>query len=249
MGLLIRNGIVVSAEKTSRADILIEGAVIREVRPGIQPEAGHQVLDAAGMLLLPGGIDAHTHLDMPFGGSTSSDDFETGTRAAAIGGTTTIIDFAIQARGTKMRAALDTWWKKAESRASRIRVPRAWMAKSIIVVVPPMAAARVPLSKSSLDVEPPNGISRCVCASMPPGSSSIPVASSTSWAASGWMPGRTSRIACPSINMSAWAVFSADTTVPFRMSNPISSSFRFGLRVASGRPRSRGKGDSPLVPC
>ena len=69
------------------------------------------------MLLLPGGIDAHTHLDMPFGGTTSSDDFETGTRAAAIGGTTTIVDFAIQARGTKMRDALDTWWKKAESKA------------------------------------------------------------------------------------------------------------------------------------
>ena len=117
MGLLIRNGTVVSAEKTAPADILIEGEVIREVRAGIQPEAGHTVLDATGMLLLPGGIDAHTHLDMPFGGSTSSDDFETGTRAAAIGGTTTIIDFAIQARGTRMRDALDTWWKKAESRA------------------------------------------------------------------------------------------------------------------------------------
>jgi len=116
MGLLIRNGTVVSADRTGPADILIECESIREVRPGIQPD-DHQVLDAAGMLLLPGGIDAHTHLDMPFGGSTSSDDFETGTRAAAIGGTTTIIDFAIQARGTRMRDALDTWWKKAESRA------------------------------------------------------------------------------------------------------------------------------------
>jgi dihydropyrimidinase len=66
---------------------------------------------------LPGGIDAHTHLDMPFGGTTSADDFETGTRAAAIGGTTTIVDFAIQPKGTKMRAALDTWWKKAEGKA------------------------------------------------------------------------------------------------------------------------------------
>ena len=69
------------------------------------------------MLLLPGGIDAHTHLDMPFGGTTSTDDFETGTRAAAFGGTTTIVDFAIQAKGTKMRDALDTWWKKAEGKA------------------------------------------------------------------------------------------------------------------------------------
>src|SRR3974377_1151672 len=117
MRLLIRNGTVVSADQMVAADILIDGEVIREVSPGIQPEAGHEVLDATGMLLLPGGIDPHTHLDMPFGGSTSSDDFETGTRAAAIGGTTTIIDFAIQARGTRMRDALDTWWKKAESRA------------------------------------------------------------------------------------------------------------------------------------
>src|SRR6202789_1988890 len=117
MGLLIRNGTVVSADKTLAADVLIQGATIKEVRPGIPAEPGHEVLDATGMLLLPGGIDAHTHLDMPFGGTTSSDDFETGTRAAAIGGTTTIVDFAIQARGTKMRDALDTWWKKAESKA------------------------------------------------------------------------------------------------------------------------------------
>jgi dihydropyrimidinase len=75
------------------------------------------VIDATGMLILPGGIDPHTHLDMPFGGTTSSDDFETGTRAAAIGGTTSIVDFAIQPRGTRMRDALDTWWKKAEGKA------------------------------------------------------------------------------------------------------------------------------------
>jgi dihydropyrimidinase len=117
MGLLIKNGTVVSADKTLAADVLIEGETIKEVRPGIPLDPSHEVLDATGMLLLPGGIDAHTHLDMPFGGTTSSDDFETGTRAAAIGGTTSIVDFAIQARGTKMRDALDTWWKKAESKA------------------------------------------------------------------------------------------------------------------------------------
>jgi dihydropyrimidinase len=116
MGILIRNGTVVTADETVVADVLIEGSTVREVRSGIQPD-GHQVLDAAGMLLVPGGVDAHTHLDMPFGGTTSADDFESGTRAAAIGGTTTIVDFAIQARGTRMRDALDTWWKKAESKA------------------------------------------------------------------------------------------------------------------------------------
>src|SRR5438128_454477 len=117
MGLLIQNGTVVTSETTSAADVLIEGTTVKEVRAGI-PTGQHTLVDATGMLLLPGGIDAHTHLDMPFGGTTSSDDFETGTRAAAIGGTTTIIDFAIQAKGTKMRGALDTWWKKADGRAS-----------------------------------------------------------------------------------------------------------------------------------
>jgi len=117
MGLLIRNGLVVTADKTFAADVLIEGETVKEVRLGIPAEPAHQVMDASGMLLLPGGVDAHTHLDMPFGGTTSSDDFETGTRAGAIGGTTTIVDFAIQARGTRMREALDTWWKKAESKA------------------------------------------------------------------------------------------------------------------------------------
>ena len=76
MGVLIRNGTVVTAEKTFAADILIEGETIKEVRAGIPAAPAHHTLDASGMLLLPGGIDAHTHLDMPFGGTTSSDDFE-----------------------------------------------------------------------------------------------------------------------------------------------------------------------------
>jgi dihydropyrimidinase len=117
MTTLIRNGSIVNADRTTRADVLIDGEKIREIAAGIPVEAADRIIDAAGMLLLPGGIDAHTHLDMPFGGTTSSDDFETGTRAAAFGGTTTIVDFAIQARGTKMRDALDTWWKKAENKA------------------------------------------------------------------------------------------------------------------------------------
>src|SRR5580692_10578004 len=83
MSILIRNGTVVTSESTFPADVLVEDEKIKEVRPGIPPNAGDTVLDASGLLLLPGGIDAHTHLDMPFGGTTSSDDFETGTRAAA----------------------------------------------------------------------------------------------------------------------------------------------------------------------
>ena len=115
--VLIQNGTIVNAGSTVKADLLIDGAVIKEVRAGIPASAAETVVDASGLLVLPGGIDAHTHLDMPFGGTYSADDFLTGTRAAAIGGTTTIVDFAIQARGTRMRTALDTWWKKAEGKA------------------------------------------------------------------------------------------------------------------------------------
>ena len=117
MKTIIRNGTIVNAHQTQKSDILIDGEKIHEI--GSFPDtAADRIIDATGMLLIPGGIDAHTHLDMPFGGTMSSDDFETGTRAAAMGGTTSIVDFAIQAKGTKMRDALDTWWKKAENRAS-----------------------------------------------------------------------------------------------------------------------------------
>jgi dihydropyrimidinase len=115
---LIKNGTVVTADRSFPADILIDGEKIRDIAPSLPAEQAGRVIDATGMLLLPGGIDVHTHLDMPFGGTTSCDDFETGTRAAAFGGTTTLIDFAIQPKGTKMRDALDIWWKKADGRAS-----------------------------------------------------------------------------------------------------------------------------------
>ena len=115
--VLIQNGTIVNADSTVQADLLIDGATIKEVRAGIPAGSADRVVDARDLLLIPGGIDAHTHLDMPFGGTESADDFLTGTRAAAIGGTTTIVDFAIQGRGTKMCAALDTWWKKAEGKA------------------------------------------------------------------------------------------------------------------------------------
>jgi dihydropyrimidinase len=118
MNTLIRNGTVVTAADTRAADVLIEDQRILEVRAGIPEASADKVIDATGMYVIPGGIDAHTHLDMPFGGTMSADDFETGTRAAAFGGTTSIVDFAIQARGTRMRDALDIWWKKAEGRAT-----------------------------------------------------------------------------------------------------------------------------------
>src|SRR5882762_7050796 len=116
MGILIQNGTVVTADRVEKADVLVEGSTIRDVRAQLD-SAGHTVVDASGLFVLPGGVDAHTHMDMPFGGTVSADDFLTGTRAAAIGGTTTIVDFAIQAKGTRMRDALDIWRSKAEGKA------------------------------------------------------------------------------------------------------------------------------------
>jgi dihydropyrimidinase len=115
---LIRNGTVVTARETRAADVRIEGGRITEVGPSLPANPADHAIDASGMYVMPGGIDAHTHLDMPLGDIVSTDDFETGTRAAAFGGTTSIVDFAIQARGTRMRDALDTWWKKAAGRAT-----------------------------------------------------------------------------------------------------------------------------------
>lgn len=80
-------------------------------------ESGHQVIDASGAYVLPGGIDPHTHLDMPFGGTVTADNFETGTRAAALGGTTTIIDFALHTKGDSLHNALRAWHDKAKGRA------------------------------------------------------------------------------------------------------------------------------------
>ncbi|HYK66390.1 MAG TPA: dihydropyrimidinase [Streptosporangiaceae bacterium] len=116
MTILISGGTVVSATGAKPADVLIAGERIAAVtEPGFSAAAsGAQVIDASGKYVLPGGVDVHTHMEMPFGGTFSSDTFETGTRAAAWGGTTTIIDFAVQPKGTSLLAALDTWHGKAD---------------------------------------------------------------------------------------------------------------------------------------
>ena len=116
MGILIQNGTVINGDATRKADVLLEGERIVEVAESIAP-AGHTLVDATGLLVMPGGIDVHTHLDMPFGGTTSADDYFTGTRAAAVGGTTTVIDFALQSRGHSLAEALATWDAKAAGKA------------------------------------------------------------------------------------------------------------------------------------
>ncbi|TWP51837.1 dihydropyrimidinase [Lentzea tibetensis] len=114
MSILIRNGLVVNATGTHAADVLVQDEKIAAlVTPGFPLEAD-TVIDAAGKYVIPGGIDAHTHMEMPFGGTQSADTFETGTTAAAWGGTTTIIDFAVQAKGTSLLSTMDKWHEKAD---------------------------------------------------------------------------------------------------------------------------------------
>src|SRR5262245_1151078 len=114
MRTLIRNGTVVNAGGTLRADVLVEDETISAVAaPGVL-ETADAFIEADDKYVLPGGIDAHTHMEMPFGGTFSADTFFTGTRAAAWGGTTTIIDFAVQAKGTTLLSTLDKWHEKAD---------------------------------------------------------------------------------------------------------------------------------------
>ncbi len=117
MRTLIKGGQIVTAVDNYVGDILVEGERIELIGRSLDVSSD-KVIDATGKYVFPGGIDVHTHLDMPFGGTVSSDDFETGTKAAAFGGTTTIIDFAIQYRGQSLHHALEAWMAKAEGKAT-----------------------------------------------------------------------------------------------------------------------------------
>jgi dihydropyrimidinase len=114
---LIRGGTVVTAADLYRGDVLIVDEKIAAVGTSLEGPAD-RTIDAAGKYVIPGGIDVHTHLDMPFGGTTSADDFESGTVAAAHGGTTSIVDFAIQYKGQTLRQGWEAWMKKAEGKAA-----------------------------------------------------------------------------------------------------------------------------------
>jgi dihydropyrimidinase len=120
MKTLIKGGHVVTAVDSYVADILIDGSTVAIIGRNLDAiaETADKTIDADGKLVIPGGIDPHTHMDLPFGGTASSDDFETGTIAAAFGGTTTIIDFAVQYRGQALNEALDVWFRKAEGKAT-----------------------------------------------------------------------------------------------------------------------------------
>jgi len=117
MSLLIKNGRVITAVDDYKGDIFVESEQVNLIGKNLDMKAD-RVIDAQGKYVIPGGIDPHTHLDMPFAGTVSADDFETGTRAAAHGGTTTLIDFAIQTKGRSTLEALETWHKKAEGKTA-----------------------------------------------------------------------------------------------------------------------------------
>jgi dihydropyrimidinase len=117
MRILIKGGTVITASDLYQGDVLVEDERIATIGTALDI-AADRVIDASEKYVLPGGIDCHTHLDMPFGGTTSADDFESGTIAAAFGGTTSIVDFAIQYKGQTLHHAWETWMRKAEGRAA-----------------------------------------------------------------------------------------------------------------------------------
>src|SRR2546421_7491609 len=113
---LITNGTIVTAADTYKGDVLVDGEKIAMIGKGLKA-AGAKRIDATGKYVIPGGIDVHTHMELPFGGTFASDDFHTGTVAAAHGGTTTIVDFAVQGMGEPLETARDAWLKKARGKA------------------------------------------------------------------------------------------------------------------------------------
>jgi dihydropyrimidinase len=119
MRTLITNGTIVTADGAYAADVLIDGETIAAIGSQLAANGttADETIDASGRYVIPGGIDVHTHMELPFGGTFAKDTFESGTRAAAFGGTTSIVDFAVQSRGASLREGLDAWHAKAEGNA------------------------------------------------------------------------------------------------------------------------------------
>src|ERR1700712_1470763 len=118
MTILIRGGTVINAESSVRADVLCEGGLIVAVGPDLQAPAGATIVDAGGAFVMPGGIDPHTHMELPFMGTVTKDDFYTGTSAGVSGGTTMIIDFVIPDAKQPLMEAFHNWRGWAEKSAA-----------------------------------------------------------------------------------------------------------------------------------
>jgi dihydropyrimidinase len=114
MSILIKNGRIITADSDTVADIFIEGETIKIIGKGLDVDAD-KIIDASGKLVMPGGVDPHVHLDMPFMGTYSSDNYETGTRAALYGGTTMVIDFILQKQGNSLQDALKEWKSRSDN--------------------------------------------------------------------------------------------------------------------------------------
>src|SRR4051812_37674699 len=114
MSTLIRGGTVVTAEQTYRADVYCDGGVIKQIGERLEVPSGAKVVDAGGLLVMPGGIDPHTHMQLPFMGTVASDDFFTGTAAGLAGGTTMIIDFVIGDPQVPLLKAYAQWREWAQ---------------------------------------------------------------------------------------------------------------------------------------
>lgn len=152
MDCMIVNGTIVTATDTCRADVGIKDGKIVQIAKKIN-EPAEEILDAKGLYILPGGIDIHTHLDMPFMGSFSSDDFETGTLAAAFGGTTTVVDFAIQGKDMGLKETLDAWKEKAVEKAVidyGFHVAITDLTENVMAEIPEMVTLGVPSFKCFL---------------------------------------------------------------------------------------------------
>ena len=137
MSLLIKNGRIITATDDYVADVFIDGETIKTIGKDLTVKAD-RTIDATAKLVIPGGIDPHVHMELPFGGTVSSDDFKTGTIAAAFGGTTSIIDFAIQYKGKTFKETLDDW----DSRTAR-------SARSITAITWPSPSTSRDIKKSS----------------------------------------------------------------------------------------------------